>query len=166
MKIIIGKCKRQIKDIYNSSNKHYISEHNNNIAINDADIVSYVLVDPATRYPLAYLSIYLKPDFVTKEEFSVELLDIKSDSVYIWEIGTMKGFEGRGYASKLLREVLKRYKKVDVYSCVEAANQASIAIHEKQGFESVETFHDDFFGRGEEEYLILRKKKHTKKSRG
>lgn len=167
MNIIIGKCKRQVKEIYNSSDKHYISEHNNNIAVNDDNIVNYVLVDPTTKQPLAYLSMYRKPDFVTKEEFDVDLDGIRSDAVYIWEIGTMKGHEGHGYASKLLREVLLRfYKKVDVYSCVEIANQASLALHEKNGFQSVETFEEDFFGRGDEEYLILKKVRHSKKKRG
>ncbi len=154
-----GKFKEEVKKIYNSSDKFFISEQSNDIAITDENIVNYIYIDDVTKEVIAYLSVYEKSDFIEMEEFNVSLDNIKSDSVYIWEIGTLKGYEGKGIASKLVKGVLDMYKDRDVYSCVESENIASLKIHEKFGFVPVSTFNDNFFGREKEEYIILHLKR-------
>ena len=157
--IIEGRLKKEVKSIYNTSDKHFISEQSNNTAVSDNLIKNYVYVDDKSGEALGYIAIYENTDFVQKEEFDVTLSNIKNNSVYIWEIGTKKGHERKGIASMLVEHVLNVYKKSDIYSCVEQENIASVKIHEKFGFKPVAKFEDNFFGRSEEEYIIFELKR-------
>ncbi len=146
----------QVKQIYNSSSKKFISEESNNSAINDEHMVSYLYYeDLRPDIALGYVTIYESNDFIAKEEFDVIIDDIKPDSVYIWEIGTRKGYEGRGIASKLLNFVKEKYSNRDIYTCLDEENVASIRIHEKVGFKKVKEFVGNFF-EGEEDYFIAK----------
>ena len=150
-----GEFSEEIKRIYDSSNKQYITSQSNEIARNDKDMAKYVYIDDKTKQAVGYISVYEKSDFIQKEEFDVRLRGIKKNSVYIWEVGTMKGFEGRGIASELVKKVTEIYAKNDIYSCIECENVASLKIHRKCGFEVVKDFEGHFFGDDPEIYLIL-----------
>lgn len=146
----------QVKQIYNSSSKKFISEESNNSAINDEHMVNYLYYeDLEPNIALGYVTVYESNDFIKKEEFDVTIGDIKPDSVYIWEIGTRKGYEGRGIASKLLNFVKEKYSGRDIYTCLDEVNAASIRIHEKVGFKKEKEFIGNFF-EGEEHYFIAK----------
>lgn len=151
-----GEFKEEIKKIYDSSNKQYITSQSNEIARNDKDMAKYVYIDDKTKEVVGYISVYEKSDFIQKEEFDVKLRGVKKNSVYIWEVGTMKGYEGRGIASALVKEVTQIYSKNDIYSCIECENVPSLKIHKKCGFKVVKDFEGHFFGEETEIYLILK----------
>lgn len=151
-----GDFKEEIKKIYDSSNKKYITSQSNETARNGNNMSKYVYIDDDTQEVLGYVSVYEKADFIQQEEFDVKVNGIKKDSVYIWEVGTMKGHEGKGIASKLLESVVNIYSKQDIYSCVECENIPSLKIHEKCGFKTVKTFEGHFFGDETEIYLIMK----------
>ncbi len=136
----------QVKEIYNSSNKKFISEESNNTAIEDKSMKNYLYYDDENKdVALGYVTVYESSDFIQKEEFDVIIENINPNSVYIWEIGTRKGYEGRGIATKLLKHVIKKYKGKDIYTCLDLENIPSIKIHEKVGFKKVKEFNGNFF---------------------
>lgn len=144
----------QAKEIYDSSNKEFITEESNNTAIEDENMKNYLYYeDNDNTKALGYVTIYEKCDFIQKEEFDVQIDNINEDSVYIWEIGTRKGYEGRGIATKLLKYVIAKYKGQDIYTCLDEKNVPSIKIHEKVGFRKVKEFVGNFF-EGDEHYII------------
>lgn len=144
----------QVKEIYNSSSKEFISEESNNIAIEDKNMKNYLYYeDNDNTKALGYVTVYEKSDFIQKEEFDVKIENINEDSVYIWEIGTRKGYEGKGIATKLLRFIIEKYKGHNIYTCLDEKNIPSIRIHEKVGFKKVKEFTGDFF-EGDEHYII------------
>jgi RimJ/RimL family protein N-acetyltransferase len=145
----------QVKEIYNSSDKKYISSSSNDKAIMDKDMVNYLYYEEGKNFSICYVTVYEKSDFITKEEFDVEINDIKENSIYIWEVGTRKGYEGRGIATKLLKYVISCYPNRDIYSCIDIENVASKRVHEKLGFKPVNSFIGDFFS-DEEHYVIVR----------
>ena len=154
--IIAGKFSNEIREIYSLSDKVYISPQSNSIAVSDKDIVNYVFFDDNTKEALGYISLYIKPDFIAKEEFNINIDNINPNSIYIWEIGTKKGFEGKKIASRLLEHIIEKYKDNDIYSCIEIENKASIHLHRKYGFTVVKVFEDNFFGRDKETYMIFK----------
>ena len=151
-----GEFNEEIKRIYDSNGKKYITIESNEIARNDKNIAKYVYIEDKTKEVVGYISVYEKSDFIQKEEFDVKLRGVKKNSVYIWEVGTMKGYEGIGIASELVKEVAQIYSKNDIYSCVECENIPSLKIHKKCGFEVVKDFEGHFFGDEMEIYLILK----------
>ena len=159
-----GDFKKEIKRIYNSSSKQYITSQSNDIAIGDPDMRKYVYIDDNTAEVVGYISMYEKSDFIEKEEFDVKINNIRKDSVYIWEVGTMKGHEGKGIASQLIKEITELYPNRDIYSCVECENIPSLRIHEKNGFRQVKSFEGHFFGDETEIYLILKLDRHKKRT--
>lgn len=145
----------QVKQIYETSDRKHISSQSNDIAISDINISNYLLYEDNITFALAYISVYEKSDFIIKEEFDVKIDDISKDSVYIWEVGTRKGYEGRGYASKLIQHVIEEYSHRDIYSCIDVENYASVKIHERAGFIRVKEFVGNFFS-DEEHYVIMK----------
>lgn len=149
----------QVKQIYETSDKKHISSQSNDTAISDMNISNYLYYENNIAFALAYIAVYEKSDFIIKEEFDVTIDDIKQDSVYIWEVGTRKGYEGRGYASRLIEHVIKEYPKRDIYSCIDVENYASVKIHERAGFRPVKEFVGNFFS-DEEHYIIMKYESH------
>lgn len=145
----------QIKQIYNSSSKKYISPESNNTAIQDKGMASYLYYEDGSNLALGYITVYENSDFIQKEEFEVKIDGIKKDSVYIWEIGTRKGYEGKGIATRMLQYVLKQYPGRDIYSCIDVENIASLKVHKKEGFVNIENFVGNFFSEQDEHYVIM-----------
>lgn len=146
----------QVKEIYNSSSKEFISEDSNDIALKDKSMKNYLYYEEEDNTKaLGYVTIYESCDFIQKEEFDVKVEGINENSVYIWEIGTRKGYEGRGIATKLLKYVIEKYKGHDIYTCLDEKNVASIRIHEKVGFKKIKEFTGNFF-EGDEHYIIAK----------
>lgn len=150
----------EIKNIFQESDKNYINQESNDIATSDKKITNYVYYEEAIQKVVGYVSVYEGTDFWKKEGFETEIEELKEDTVYIWEIGTRKGYEKRGIASAMLKYVVEKYHTSDIYSCVESSNIASRRIHEKMGFKVVSTFEDNFFGREKEIYMLLKVTRH------
>lgn len=146
----------QVKDIYNSSGKEFISQESNDLAVQNENMKNYLYYEnEGDICALGYVTVYEACDFIQMEEFDVVIDDIDKDSVYIWEIGTRKGYEGRGIATKLLKYVVEKYKGRDIYTCLDEKNVPSIRIHEKVGFKKVKEFIGNFF-EGDEHYMIFK----------
>lgn len=61
-------------------------------------------------------------------------------------IHTLRSCELRkGYAYKLLKEVIIQCEYRELYSCVKYDNIASLSLHEKLGFKIIEEINNDFF---------------------
>lgn len=155
MKILKNVNLSEIRKIYDSSTKEFISNESNIEAVTDADMENYLYYIDGVDEAVGYITVYTKSDFVEQEEFDVKL-EVKDGSVYIWEIGTMKGYEGKGIATSLVKHVMEIYPDVDIYSVVDEDNIGSVKIHEKLGFKIVETFIGHFFGPKDEKYLIYK----------
>lgn len=155
MRVLKNVNLEEVRKIYDSSTKEFISEQSNNEAVTDKNMENYLYYIDGIKEAVGYITIYTKSDFIEQEEFKVSL-DVKEGSVYIWEIGTKKGYEGRGIATSLVKYIMNIYDKVDIYSVVDSKNIGSVKIHEKLGFKPVETFIGHFFGDEDEEYLIYK----------
>ncbi len=153
--ILKNKNQEEIRNIYASSKKEFISLQSNDEAIQNKDMDNYLFYIDGIKEAVGYITVYTKSDFITKEEFDVNI-DVKEGSVYIWEIGTLKGFEGRGIASSLVKHVLEQYPDVDIYSVVDDINIGSVKIHEKFGFKVVASFIGHFFSDEDEKYLVYK----------
>ena len=153
--ILKNKNQEEIRNIYASSKKEFISAQSNDEAVENKDMDNYLCYIDGVKEAVGYITVYTKSDFIEKEEFDVNL-KIREGSVYIWEIGTLNGFEGRGIASSLVNHVLEQYTDVDIYSVVDDVNIGSIKIHEKFGFKVVASFIGHFFSDEDEKYLVYK----------
>lgn len=155
MRVLKNVNLEEVRKIYNSSTKEFISEQSNNEAVTDENMENYLYYLDDVKEAVGYITIYTKSDFIEQEEFDVDL-DVKQGSVYIWEIGTKKGYEGKGIATSLVKYIINIYSNVDIYSVVDVENIGSVKIHEKLGFKPVESFVGHFFGEKDEKYLIYK----------
>lgn len=159
-----GNFQREVREIYNTTDKTFISEQSNEEARTEDGMVMYVYRDDKTSEAIGYLCVYERPDFIEMEEFPVHLKRIKKNSVYIWEVCTKKGHEGRGIASALLSFVLSEYPNCDVYSCIDDKNAASLKIHERAGFLVLASFKANYFKRGEDNYYVLKLSRQSRRA--
>ena len=155
MKVLKNVNLEEVKKIYNSSTKEFISEESNNEAVTDKNMENYLYYLDDGKEAVGYITIYTKSNFIEQEEFDVTL-PVKEGSVYIWEIGTKKGYEGRGIATNLVKYIINIYNNVDIYSVVDVENIGSVKIHEKLGFKPVESFIGHFFSDKDEKYIIYK----------
>ena len=153
--ILKNKNQEEIRNIYASSKKEFISAQSNDEAVENKDMDNYLCYIDGVKEAVGYITVYTKSNLNEKEEFDVNL-KIREGSVYIWEIGTLNGFEGRGIASSLVKHVLEQYPDVDIYSVVDDVNIGSIKIHEKFGFKVVASFIGHFFSDEDEKYLVYK----------
>ena len=127
MRVLKNVNLEEVRKIYDSSTKEFISEQSNNEAVTDKNMENYLYYIDGIKEAVGYITIYTKSDFIEQEEFKVSL-DVKEGSVYIWEIGTKKGYEGRGIATSLVKYIMNIYDKVDIYSVVDSKNIGSVKI--------------------------------------
>lgn len=95
--------------------------------------------------PLGYVAIYPKNNFMEKEGLKVNF-SVEPNAVYIWHIAVKKAFEGKGVASLLMQEVVKRFSAHPIYSVMEEMNSPAILIHQRMGFKPFAKFKKKYAG--------------------
>ena len=69
---------------------------------------------------------------------SVARLEPLDDGLLLTGLETLPAFRGRGYATMLLTETCRRFRRI--YSHVRKDNLPSLAVHKKAGFTVTQTF--------------------------
>jgi ribosomal protein S18 acetylase RimI-like enzyme len=80
---------------------------------------------------------------------------------YLELLGVDAQFQGKGYASKLVKPVLAHADRSRRYCYLETQNEKNVALYQHYGFEVVDTIQPGFGGVAY--YLMLRKAKKTYK---
>ncbi len=75
--------------------------------------------------------------YQNKQPVSSITLSIKGNIARIDDVGTLPEFQGRGYATKLLKYVLLRAKESGVTDCFLGASDAGLSIYKKLGFKVI-----------------------------
>ena len=76
MRVLKNVNLEEVRKIYNSSTKEFISEQSNNEAVTDENMVNYLYYLDDVKEAVGYITIYTKSDFIEQEEFDVDL-DVK-----------------------------------------------------------------------------------------
>ncbi len=140
----------ELKEIFDNNNKEYVSDKK---AIY-TDMLKVVYVE--NNHALGYAVVYEGNDFLEKEKFMVNVQDIPKDSVYIWQIVTKKGYEGRGIATEIITYITNKFENRNIYSCVDVTNIPSLKCHEKCGFSIICSFEDDYYRKRDKLYILLK----------
>ncbi|MCL2355060.1 MAG: GNAT family N-acetyltransferase [Oscillospiraceae bacterium] len=132
--IVENKYTNELLEIFDGNSQDYIVDR---LAVTRGFLnVVYVEED----IPLGYAVVYFGTDFCEQEEYPIKLENVKENSIYIWQMVTKKGFEGKGIGTCLLKYITEKYYDRDIYSSINVRNLGSLKIHEKCGFIEVANF--------------------------
>jgi ribosomal protein S18 acetylase RimI-like enzyme len=71
---------------------------------------------------------------------SMHKRDVPFPHWYLWNIGVDPQFQGKGYASKLLRAMFGRIDKEGLHCYLETQREANLSLYQHYGFKVVEQF--------------------------
>lgn len=136
-----------------------IVEHEN-IVFGEGSIGSWN-IKPFTKYGKIYALIEMekKGENEKKEELAsvIEILSsFNRELAYIYGLSTVKKYEKKGYAKKLLEYAISEMKKLDIKKIeltVVKTNERAVNLYSKMGFTVKEELLDEY-GDGEIRYLM------------
>jgi len=140
MKILENVLNEELGQIFDENNQNYVSDRE---CLFDDNFLKLVVVEDG--HAVAFMTLYIGEDFIEKEEYPIKL-NVKKKSIYVWNGITKKGYEGKGYQTKLMDYMKKKFVDYDIYNVVDISNKASNHVCEKAGFKKILTFNKEYDG--------------------
>ncbi len=127
-------------EIFENNHKNFVFDKN---SITDPIYTKFVCT--LDDEPIGYAVVYPHNDFLTREQFNCNYSP-EDDSIYIWHIVVHSAHCGKGVGKFINNAILNEYKEHPIYCVVDKNNTPSLLLHNKQGFQIVAEFTQDFHG--------------------
>lgn len=130
-----------LEKIYDQNNQNFVYDKH---AIKNPDYIKFVCLKG--NKPIGYVAVYPHSNFMEKQGFP-KYEQVSQFSIFIWHIVVRREYQRKGVATAILNEIKKVYAGYEIYSVLDARNNASVFFHSLNGFVKTFDFQRVYFGK-------------------